>query len=70
MKSVSPAIGSYDICTFINIDRGITGASTNRSSGVTGSFGVTGNQTLEPWKYDIGLTGINSDSFRNITRKW
>ena len=57
--SVSPAIGSYQINTFINIDRGITGAS-----------GVTGTMTLEQWKSDTGVTGINSGSFRNISRGW
>ena len=58
--TVSPAIGTYYINTYINIDRGMTGAA-----------GVTGNMTLEPWKHDAGITGIEyGENFRNIKRGW
>lgn len=58
--TISPAVGNYDINVYINIDRNITGAS-----------GVTGMNTLEPWKYDTGVTGITyGDNFRNIKRGW
>ena len=47
MNTVSPAFGSYSIDTYINIDRGVTGAS-----------GVTGAETLTAWKWDQSVTGI------------
>lgn len=55
--TVSPAFGAYDINVFINFDRdkGVTG--TDGVAG-PGAAGVTGMGTLEPWKYDMGVTGI------------
>ena len=55
MKTISPAIGPYDINVFIDIDRepGITGA------------GVTGTGSLEPVNWDMGVTGIDSNNFTN-----
>lgn len=55
INTISPAIGSYSIDTYINIDRGATGAS-----------GVTGTETLTALKYDQGVTGINGANFNNI----
>ena len=55
MRTVSPAIGPYTIETYINIDRGVTGMS-----------GVTGSNTLEPWKYTQGVTGISAANFTNM----
>lgn len=49
--TVSPAFGAYDINMFIDIDRDM---------GVTGpvSAGVTGTGTLEPYKFEMGITGV------------
>ena len=55
MKTVSPAIGPYTIETYIHLDRGVTGSS-----------GVTGANTLEPWKFTQGVTGISQANFKNI----
>jgi len=55
--TISPAIGNYDIQTYINIDRGSTGV---------GAYGVTGANTLEPWKYEQGVTGVQSGNFKNL----
>jgi hypothetical protein len=57
INTISPAIGSYNIQTYISIDRGITGA---------GDMGVTGNYTLEPLVFEQGLTGVNGSSFNNL----
>lgn len=55
--TVSPAIGNYDIQTYIDIDRGVTGAS-----------GVTGNNTSIPWNWDQGITGVVEGRFTNAIR--
>lgn len=55
ISTVSPAIGTYYIDTYINIDRGATGAS-----------GVTGAETLTAWKWDQAVTGIEGTNFNNI----
>ena len=54
IRTVSPALGNYEIETYINLDRGATGAS-----------GVTGNETLQPWKWDQGVTGLPNVDFKN-----
>jgi len=57
--TISPAIGNYNIQTFINIDK---------EPGVTGFGGVTGTGTLIPVKWEQGVTGINPDDFTNLSR--
>ena len=52
--SVSPAMGPYKLEVYIDVDRGSTGAS-----------GVTGNETLIPYDWDISVTGISSSNFTN-----
>lgn len=54
MSTISPAIGPYDINTYMNIDKILP---------ETG--GITGMGTLVPVKWDQGVTGINSDNFTN-----
>ena len=58
MGTVSPALGNYNIDTYINLDMGATGAS-----------GVTGNETLVPWKWDQGVTGLPGVDFNNSNIK-
>ena len=55
MGTISPAFGSYNIDTYINIDRGVTGAS-----------GVTGAETLTAWKFDQSVTGIDGTNLNNL----
>lgn len=55
--TISPAIGNYDIQTHVNIDRGITGV---------GASGVTGAGTLNSWKYEQGVTGVEIGNFKNL----
>ena len=54
--TVSPAMGNYDLTTYINIDK--------VTAGTTG-YGVTGTGTLEPVLWDVGVTGINGNNFTN-----
>jgi len=54
MKTISPAIGPYDINTYINLDIDPPNAS-----------GVTGSDTLQPVKWEQGYTGINGSNFTN-----
>jgi hypothetical protein len=56
MSTVSPAIGSYELQTYINIDK--------VTAGMTG-YGVTGAGTLEPVLWDVGVTGIVGANFTN-----
>jgi hypothetical protein len=53
--TISPAVKNYEIQTYINVDRGITGAS-----------GVTGANTLVAWKHEQGVTGIQAGNFTNL----
>ena len=55
--TISPAFGAYDMNVFINFDRdpGVTGTDSYTGPG---SSGVTGTGSLEPWKFDIGITGV------------
>jgi hypothetical protein len=55
--TVSPAFGAYNMIVSIDIDRdpGVTG--TDGYTG-PGAAGVTGTGSLEPWRYDIGITGV------------
>lgn len=55
MKTISPAIGPYDINVYINIDKVLPA-----------SGGITGMGTLQPVKWDMGVTGIDADNFKNI----
>lgn len=57
INTISPAIGNYDYQVFINVDRGVTGAS-----------GVTGAETAVPWKWDHGITGVDGTRFTNAIR--
>jgi hypothetical protein len=59
MKTISPAIGPYDITVFIDIDKNMP------ITGVGDNTGVTGTGSLEPIKWDMGVTGINPDNFKN-----
>jgi len=54
MKTISPAMGPYDINVFMNIDKVLPA-----------SGGITGMGTLEPVKWDMGVTGIDSVNFTN-----
>lgn len=54
MSTISPAMGPYDINIFINIDKVLPA-----------SGGITGMGTLEPVKWDMGVTGIDSANFTN-----
>lgn len=56
MRTISPAIGPYDINIFINIDKVLPSEATG---------GITGMGTLEPVKWDMGITGIDGDNFTN-----
>ena len=55
--TISPAFGAYDMNVFINFDRdsGVTGTDSYTGPGAAG---VTGTGSLEPWKFDIGITGV------------
>lgn len=55
MRSISPAIGPYDLNVYINIDKIVP----------TYTGGVTGVGTLVPIMWDIGVTGINEENFKN-----
>jgi hypothetical protein len=54
MRTISPAIGPYDINVYMNIDK-VTPANG----------GITGMGTLEPVNWDIGVTGIDGTNFTN-----
>ena len=54
--TISPAMGNYDLQVYINVDK--VGA------GVTG-IGETGTGTLEPVRWDVGVTGIHGENFTN-----
>jgi hypothetical protein len=56
MNVISPACGSYDLAVYLNVDK--------LTAGVTG-VGETGAGTLEPVKWDIGVTGIDGNQFTN-----
>ena len=56
MKTISPAVGPYDINVYMNIDKVLPE-----------SGGITGMGTLEPVKWDIGVTGINGNNFTNLS---
>jgi len=55
MRTISPAMGPYDINVYMNIDKIIP---------ETG--GITGVGTLQPVKWDMGVTGINAENFTNL----
>jgi len=59
MKTISPAIGPYEILLYMDIDK----ISTE-----TG--GVTGMGTLEPVNWGMEYTGINQNNFTNAKRGW
>ena len=59
MKTISPAIGPYDINVFMNIDKILPA-----------SGGVTGMGTLEPVKWDMGVTGIDAANFTNSDHRF
>lgn len=63
--TVSPAVGNYDITTYINIDKEPTG-----ENGVTGigPTGLQGSGTLISTKWDQGVTGIQGSYFTNAKR--
>ena len=54
--TISPAMGNYDLQVYINIDK--------ETAGVTG-IGETGTGSLQPVKWDIGVTGIVGANFTN-----
>jgi len=58
--TISPAIGNYEVQTYISIDRGITGV---------GDSGVTGTGTLISWNHEQGITGVESGNFTNLKNK-
>jgi hypothetical protein len=57
MTTISPAIGPYDINVYINIDKVLPTEATG---------GITGMGTLEPIKWDMGVTGIDGANFTNL----
>ena len=56
ISTISPAMGNYDLQVYVNIDK--------KTAGVTG-MGETGTGTLEPVKWDVGVTGIQGSMFTN-----
>jgi hypothetical protein len=55
--TISPAMGNYDLQVYVNVDK--------KGAGVPG-MGETGTGTLEPVKWDIGVTGIQFSNFTNF----
>lgn len=58
--TVSPAFGTYDIHTGINVDMGVSGVS-----GVTGS-----HETLVAWKWDQYVTGMSGSNNTHSNHKY
>lgn len=61
MRTISPAIGPYDINVYMNIDKVLPIVATG---------GITGTGTLEPVKWDIGVTGIDGSNFTNTGHRF
>ena len=59
MRTISPAIGPYDIAVFMDIDKSMP------ITGVGDNTGVTGTGSLQPIKWDMGVTGIDGNNFTN-----
>lgn len=65
-NTISPAFGAYSIVTEINIDGNMPGDLTYTGAlGLTGFYGVTGSNTLEPYQYLQGVTGIQGNAHNN-----
>lgn len=54
MKTISPAIGPFDINVFMNIDK-----ITPETGGITGMGHIV------PVNWDMGVTGIDAANFTN-----
>jgi hypothetical protein len=56
MKTISPAVGPYNINVHLDIDKVLPE-----------SGGITGMGTLEPVKWEMGVTGIDGTNFKNLS---
>lgn len=61
MKTVSPAIGSYTIDVFMDIDKNTASLTGPQPTGAP-----IGTGTLELVRVDMGVTGISEANFTNM----
>ena len=67
IRTVSPAVGTYYIDSYINIDK--EGVGATGIPGATGSVtGILGTGTLIPVDWAQGVTGIQGSNFTNAKR--
>lgn len=59
--SISPAIGPYKLQVFINIDKNAAGMTGPLPTGMP-----EGQNTLEPVKWMMGVTGVDGTKFTNL----
>lgn len=57
LNLISPAIGNYNLQTYLEIDK--------NTAGETGGTGVTGTGTLTLVDWAMGVTGLQESRFTN-----